>query len=108
MFGVTMISGERGSAAGGSPGALKLVRSDGPEKIAPIPAMLAVAGDCFSSNATAFSVVQLLLSQSSETSSSVGPIPVGLEGDSENGKQPWLSRMVAGEVVTAPFLVIGV
>src|SRR5580658_6928892 len=107
MLGVTMMSGERGSA-GESPGALKLVRKDGPEKISPMPAILPVTGDCFSSNATASSVVQLPFNQSSETSSSVGPIPVGLDGDSDNGKQPWASRMLAGDVVTGPVLVIRV
>ena len=73
------------------------------EKISPMPAMLFVVGEVERSKATALSVVQLLLSQSRETSSSVGPMPVGLEGDSEKGRQlvdpPCLSRIVAGEVV---------
>jgi hypothetical protein len=55
---------------------------------------------------TAFAVVQLLDSQTNETSSSVGPIPVGLAGDSDNGMQ--LSKIVAGDVVTGPVVVIGV
>src|SRR5208282_5457441 len=106
-FGVTRMSGVRGSF-GGSPGALKSCVSAGPEKISPMPAILAFAGDCVSSMFTALSVVQLLLSQTIETSSSVGPMPVGLDGDSERGKQLALSRMVAGDVVTGPPAVIPV
>jgi hypothetical protein len=55
---------------------------------------------------TALAVVQLLFSHTRETSSSVGPMPVGLEGDSEKGKQPAASKRVAGEVVTGPVAVI--
>ena len=73
-----------------------------------MPAMLAVAGDCFSSILTAPKVVQLLFSQSRETSSSVGPMPVGFNGDSEKGRQPPVARMVAGEVVTGPDVVMPV
>src|ERR1700723_99908 len=68
--------------------------------------MLAVTGDCVSSKFTALAVVQVLLSQTRETSSSVGPIPVGLDGDSDRGMQPAPSRIVAGEVVTEPLAVI--
>jgi uncharacterized membrane protein len=50
-----------------------------------MPAIFAEAGDCFSSMPTAESVVHALFSQTRETSSSVGPIPVGLEGDSDKG-----------------------
>jgi hypothetical protein len=46
-----------------------------------LPKAIAVAFD--SSNWTAGSVLDALLSQVSETSSSVGPTPVGLSGDSE-------------------------
>jgi hypothetical protein len=70
--------------------------------------MFADAGDCDSSMPTAAVVVQLPLSQTIETSSSVGPIPVGLDGASEKGRQPALSRMVAGDVVTGPLDVIPV
>src|SRR5580693_2257260 len=98
MLGVTRISGVRGSPSGGSPGALKICVIPGPQKISPIPAMFPVAGDCVSSVCTALSVVQLLLSQIRETSSSVGPMPLAFAGDSENGRQ--FSKIVAGEFVT--------
>src|SRR5205807_4895478 len=100
MSGVTMMSGVRESPFGGSPGALKSCLIAEPEKISPMPAILFDAGDCVSSMLTTLAVVQALFSQSRETSSSVGPMPVGLEGDSEKGKHPALSAMVAGEVVT--------
>jgi hypothetical protein len=48
----------------------------------------------------ALSVAQALLSHTRKTSSSVGPMPVGLAGDSENGMQ--FCKFVAGEVVTRP------
>jgi hypothetical protein len=48
----------------------------------------------------ALSVVQALLSQTGETSSSMGPMPVGLADDSENGIR--FCKIVAGEVVTKP------
>ena len=73
-----------------------------------MPALLAEAGDCDSSVPTALSVVQLLFSQIIEMSSSVGPMPVGLEGDSEVGKQPPLSKILAGDVVTGPVVGMGV
>src|ERR1700726_1100206 len=100
MLGVTTMSGVRGSPLGGIPGALKYVVSSRPDKISPMAATLFVAGDIERSSLTAFAVEQLLLSHSRETSSSVGPMPVGLDGDSEAGKQPALSRILAGEVVT--------
>src|SRR5580698_7855155 len=102
------MSGVRGSPAGGRPGALKICVIPWPQKIWPIPAMLAVTGDCVSSKFTALAAVQLLLSQTRETSSSVGPMPVGLDGDSDRGMQPAPSRMVAGDVVTGPLAVIRV
>ena len=71
------------------------LRDAGPEKIWPMPAILFVVGDCVSSIATALSVVQVVFSQTRETSSSVGPMPVGLDGDSEKGKQPPASKIVA-------------
>ena len=87
--GVTMISGVRGSPFGGSPGALKSLRDPrSAEDLADARRYSLVAGDWLPSMLTAFAVVQLLLSQISETSSSVGPMPVGLEGDSEKGRQP--------------------
>jgi hypothetical protein len=54
---------------------------------------------------TASAVVQLLFSQIRETSSSVGPMPEELAGDSEVGKQPLplLFKMMAGEVVIGSF-----
>jgi hypothetical protein len=73
-----------------------------------MPAIFAAAGDCDSSIPTAPAVVQLLLSQSSETSSSVGPIPPGVDGDSDDGRQWLASRMMAGDAVTGPFDVMGV
>src|SRR5579863_2911457 len=97
-----MMSGVRGSF-GGSPGALNNCVMPLPEKIWPMPAILFVAGDCVSSMFTELAVVQLLFSQIRETSSSVGPIPVGLDGDSERGKHPALSRIVAGDVVIGSF-----
>src|SRR5258708_3682630 len=100
MFGVTTISGVRGSPLGGIPGLLKYVVSSRSEKISPMPATLFVVGEVERSKLTASAVVQWLLSHSSETSSSVGPMPVGLDGASEIGKHPALSRIVAGEVVT--------
>ena len=102
------MSGVRGSASGGSPGALNNCRMPGPQKIWPMPAIFLLAGDMVSSMVTELSVEQLLLllSQISETSSSVGPIPLALAGDSEEGKQ--FCRMVAGEVVTGPAAVIPV
>src|SRR5208283_4386561 len=101
MFGVTTISGVRGSPLGGIPGLLKYVVSSLSEKISPIPAMLFVVGDIERSKLTASAVVQFAFpsSHNKETSSSVGPMPVGLDGASEKGKHPALSRMVAGEVV---------
>src|SRR5579863_170768 len=98
------MSGVRGSPSGGSPGALKSCVIAGPEKISPMPAILAVAGDCVSSMVTAVSVVHWLLNHTSETSSSVGPMPLELAGDSDVGKQ--FSRMVAGDVVTGSFAVV--
>src|ERR1700683_4494251 len=62
-----------------------------------MPAMLLVVGDVVSSVATALAVWLELESHTSETSSSVGPIPVGLAGDSEYGSR--LSSIVAGDVV---------
>ena len=64
-----------------------------------MPAMLLVVGEVERSRLTALVVVQVLLSQTRETSSSVAPMPVGFEGDSELGRQPTPSRIVAGEVV---------
>src|SRR5579862_4620400 len=93
------MSGVRGSPLGGSPGALKKVWRMGPEKISPIPATLLEAGEVVRSRLTALAVEQLLLSQIIETSSSVGPMPVGLEGDSDSGMHPAPSRIVAGEVL---------
>src|SRR5215831_8265022 len=99
MFGVTRMSGVRGSPVGGRPGLLKSCVIPAPQKISPIPAILPVEGDCSSSMVTTSSAVHLLFSQSIETSSSVGPMPVGLDGDSDSGKQPLLSAIIAGEVV---------
>src|ERR1700756_1643092 len=97
MLGMTMMSGERGSPAGGRPGLLNICRNPRPQKISPMPATLADAGDVVSSVWTPVSVSQELLSHNRETSSSVGPIwPPAL--DSESGKQ--LSRILLGEVVT--------
>ncbi len=48
----------------------------------------------------ALSVAQALLSQTRETSSSVGPMQVRLAGDSENGMQ--FCKIVVGAVVTKP------
>ncbi len=45
-------------------------------------------------------VVQALLSHPRETSSSVGPMPMGLAGDSEKGIQ--FCKIVVGEVVSKP------
>ncbi len=59
--------------------------------------MLLVAGDWLSSMPTAVAVCVESASQISETSSSVGPIPLGFAGDSENGSR--FSRIVAGDVV---------
>src|SRR5579863_7001397 len=98
MLGVTMMSGERGSPFGGRPGRLNIWPMPGPEKIAPIPATFTVAGDCDSSMPTAVEVCDESESQINETSSSVGPIPLGLAGDSEYGSSD--CRIVAGDVVT--------
>src|SRR5258707_1562192 len=102
MVGVTTISGVRGSPLGGIPGLLKYVVSNLSEKIAPMPATLFAVGDIERSMPTASAVVQFALpfSHNTETSSSVGPMPVGLDGASEIGRHPALSRMAAGEVVT--------
>src|ERR1700722_1664499 len=102
MSGVTTISGVRGSPLGGIPGLLKYVVSSLSEKISPMPAILPVVGDIERSMLTAAAVVQFgaPFSHNKETSSSVGPMPVGLDGASERGRHPALSRMVAGEVVT--------
>src|SRR5579875_1708880 len=106
---MTTISGVRGSPPfAGSPGALKSCAREVPQKIWPMPAILFVAGDCVSSRFTACAVVQLLFSQRSETSSSVGPMPLELRGDSESGRQPALAKMVAGDVVTGPLVVMPV
>src|ERR1700733_2838381 len=102
------MSGGRGAPVGSKPGRLNISANEFPEKTSPMPAMFAVAGDCVSSMLTEFAVVQLLFSQISETSSSVGPMPVGLDGDSELGRQPDASRIVAGDVVTGPLVVIPV
>src|SRR5580700_8247506 len=102
------MSGVRGSPVGGSPGGLKSCVMPVPKKICPMPAILVASGDCSSSIFTAIPKVQLLFSQTKETSSSVGPIPEGFKGDSEKGMQPPLARMVAGDVVTSPDVVIGV
>src|SRR5580698_3886608 len=59
--------------------------------------MLLAVGDVVSSVATALEVWLELESHTSETSSSVGPTPLELAGDSENGSR--LSSMVAGDVV---------
>ena len=90
MFGVTRMSGVRGSPFGGSPGALKSCVIPGPEKIC------ADAGDVvrgrrlrLERHATAFAVrADVLFSQSSETSSSVGPMPLALERRFGKGQQP--------------------
>src|ERR1700730_13988330 len=100
MLGVTTMSGFRGSPSGGIPGSLKYVVSSRSEKISPMPATLLVVGAMERSRLTASAVVQLLFSHIRETSSSVGPMPVGLDGASERGKHLALSRIVAGEVVT--------
>jgi hypothetical protein len=104
MFGVVRMSSVRGSPFGGSPGALKSCVIAGPEKISPMPAISAVAGDCVSSMLTALPVVHWVLSQTRETSSSVGPMPLELAGDSEKGRQ--FSKIVAGDVVTGSFGVV--
>src|ERR1700720_302101 len=88
-----MISGVRGSSEGG----LNIWAMPGPEKISPMPAMLFVAGDWLSSICTAFVVSAEFVSQISEMSSSVGPIPSGFAGDSEKGRRS--CRIVAGDVV---------
>src|SRR5690348_8896325 len=78
-----MISGVRGSPVGGNPGLLYIILSEGPAKISPIPAMLLAsgnAGDVASSTATARGVFAESASQSSATSSSVGPIALFSEG----------------------------
>lgn len=64
-----------------------------------MPATLFVVGEVDRNRLTADAVVQELLSQTSETSSSVGPRPFAFKGDSEKGMQPALARIVAGEVV---------
>jgi hypothetical protein len=74
-----MKSGERGSPFGGMPGLLNMVVNVSPTKISSIASSLA---DC-SMVAIAESTVQDGESQMSEMSSSVGPMPVGLSGDSE-------------------------
>src|SRR2546427_3727506 len=88
------MSGVRGSPFGGRPGRLNIVPIVGPEKISPMPAMLFMGGEALSSAATAFAVWLESLSQSSDTSSSVGPIWPP-EGDSEGGSIA--SVMVAGD-----------
>src|SRR5258708_29494325 len=100
MFGVTTISGVRGSPLGGIPGLLKYVVSNLSEKIAPMPATLFVAGDIERSMLTASAVVQFafLFRHNTEKSSSVGPLPGGVDGASETGKHPAFSRMIAGRV----------
>src|SRR6516165_5394694 len=104
MFGWTMMSGVRGSPFGGNPGGLNICAIPGPEKISPIPAMLFVAGEVLPNVCTAFVVCEESDSQSSEMSSSVGPIcggsPIGLPGGngcSDGGRRA--SRIPAGEVV---------
>src|SRR6516165_12352904 len=99
-----MISGVRGSPFGGRPGGLNNWAIPGPEKICPMPAILppgeplvGAAGDWLSNICTAFVVCDESDSQSSEMSSSVGPIPLGFAGDSENGSRS--CRIVAGDVV---------
>src|SRR5258708_24458254 len=103
MFGVPTISGGRGSPLGGIPGLLKYVVSNPSDKIAPMLATLFAVGDIERSMPTASAVAQFALpfSHNTETSSSVGPMPVGLDGASEIGRHPALSRMAAGGVVAA-------
>src|SRR6516162_8507603 len=102
MFGVTMISGVRGSPFGGSPGGLNNWPIAGPEKIWPMPAMLLFAGEVLSNIFTAFVVCVESDSQSNEMSSWVGPMPGGLfDGRSDNGSRA--SRMSAGDVVIGSF-----
>src|SRR5262249_39060 len=103
-LGATMMSGLRGSF-GGRPGALNICVSPLPQKICPMPAMLAFAGDCVSSAVTSVSVEQPGFSHSNDTSSSVGPIwPPAL--DCESGRQ--LSMISDGDVVTGPVEVMRV
>src|SRR5580704_2300417 len=99
-----MISGVRGSPFGGSPGGLNIWTIPGPEKISPIPAMLFVAGDRLSSIPMALAVCVESDSQISEMSSSVGPIPSGFDGDSEDGSSA--SKIVAGDVVIGSLGVV--
>src|SRR5271166_1846135 len=96
------MSGVRGSKLGG----LNICAIAGPEKISPIPAILllgGLTGDAVSSSLTASLVNELVLSQISDTSSSVGPIEpggFGVSGDSDAGihDELWLARMVTGDM----------
>jgi len=64
--------------------------------------MLLVDGDVVSNVCTALPVCDESTSQSSEMSSSVGPIPGGLfDGCSDGGSR--LSRIIAGDVVIGLF-----
>src|SRR5580692_3905202 len=65
-----------------------------------MPATLLVVGEVLSSIATALEIWLESESHISETSSSVGPSPLVLAGDSENGNR--LSRIVAGDVLIGP------
>jgi hypothetical protein len=63
------------------------------------PSPIPVVVEGFASKiATASFVSKELFSQTSETSSSVAAIPVGLLVDSENGMKPALERRVTAEV----------
>src|SRR6266852_7828548 len=90
-----MISGVRGSPFGGRPGRLYIRPIEGPQKISPMPAILLTAGDAASSIETASAVWLESLSQSSATSSSVGPIWPP-DWDSESGSS--VSMIEAGSL----------
>src|SRR5580692_3094284 len=92
MFGCTMRSGVRESPLGEIPGALNIVVSVLPTKISSMASSLA---DCWRV-ATAEAVEHADVNQMSEMSSSVGPMPVVLSGDPENGMQFACASTVAG------------